>query len=97
MAKMCVKTKRLDIADVCLGNMGHARGARAVREAVEAHSDADGNIREPDVCAAVVAVQLGLLEEAEALYMGCGRYDLLNELYQASGQWDKALKVKSNE
>ena len=93
MAKMCVKTKRLDIADVCLGNMGHARGARAVREAVAQHSDPDGTLREPDVCAAVVAVQLGLIEEAERLYEGCGRYDLLNELYQASGQWEKALKI----
>ena len=33
MALMCVKTKRLDVAEVCLGNMGHARGARAVRQA----------------------------------------------------------------
>ena len=32
MALMCVKTKRLDVAEVCLGMMGHARGARAVRE-----------------------------------------------------------------
>ena len=31
MAQMCVKTKRLDVAEVCLGNMGHARGAAAVR------------------------------------------------------------------
>ena len=32
MAQMCVKTKRLDVAEVCLGNMGHARGAAALRE-----------------------------------------------------------------
>ena len=93
MARMCVKTKRLDIADVCLGNMGHARGARAVREAVEKYTDANGVLTEPDVCAAVVALQLGLLDDAEKLYEGCGRYDLLNELYQASGQWEKALTI----
>ena len=93
MAKMCVKTRRLDIADVCLGNMGHARGARAVREAVDKHTGSDGVLREPEVCAAVVALQLGLLEEAEALYKASGHHDLLNELYQASGQWDKALAV----
>jgi len=29
---MCVKTKRLDVAMVCLGNMRFARGARATRE-----------------------------------------------------------------
>jgi hypothetical protein len=33
MAHMCVKTKRLDVAEICLGNMGHARGAAAVRVA----------------------------------------------------------------
>lgn len=33
MAHMCVKTKRLDVAEVCLGHMGHARGAAAVRAA----------------------------------------------------------------
>lgn len=44
-----------------------------MREAVETHTDSEGKLREPDVCAAVVAVQLGLVEEAEALYEGCGR------------------------
>ena len=34
MARMCVKTKRLDVAEICLGHMGHARGARAVRDVV---------------------------------------------------------------
>jgi intraflagellar transport protein 140 len=28
MAKMCVKTRRLDVAEVCLGNMQNARGAK---------------------------------------------------------------------
>ena len=32
MAHMCVKTKRIDVAEVCLGNMGNARGTRALRE-----------------------------------------------------------------
>merc|ERR1712196_637093 len=70
MAQMCVKTKRLDVAEVCLGNMGHARGARAVRQAKS----------EPQVEAqiAMVAVQVGLLEDAEKCYMECSRWDLLN-------------------
>ena len=32
MAHMCVKTKRLDVAEVCLGNMRLAKGAQALRE-----------------------------------------------------------------
>lgn len=53
MAKMCVKTKRLDVAALCLGNMGHARGARALRCAM----------KEPqlDARVAMLALQLGML------------------------------------
>ncbi|KAF6271471.1 intraflagellar transport 140 [Rhinolophus ferrumequinum] len=85
MARVCVKTQRLDVAKVCLGNMGHARGARALREAEQ----------EPELEArvAVLAIQLGMLEEAEQLYKKCKRYDLLNKLYQASSQWQKAIEV----
>ncbi|ELW67792.1 Intraflagellar transport protein 140 like protein [Tupaia chinensis] len=85
MARMCVKTRRLDVAKVCLGNMGHARGARALREAEQ----------EPEVEArvAVLAIQLGMLEDAERLYRSCGRHDLLNKLYQAAGQWGGAVEV----
>ncbi|XP_025043975.2 intraflagellar transport protein 140 homolog isoform X2 [Pelodiscus sinensis] len=85
MARMCVKTQRLDVAKVCLGNMGHARGAKAVREAEQ----------EPEVEArvAMLAIQLGMLEDAERLYKNCKRYDLLNKFYQASDQWQKAMEV----
>ncbi|KAM5328101.1 intraflagellar transport protein 140 homolog isoform 1-T2 [Glossophaga mutica] len=85
MARVCVKTQRLDVAKVCLGNMGHARGARALREAEQ----------EPELEArvAVLAIHLGMLEEAEQLYKKCKRYDLLNKLYQASSQWQKAIEV----
>lgn len=40
-----------------------------------------------------VATQLGLLDDAVRLYRECGRYDLLNGLYQASGLWERALEV----
>lgn len=50
---MCVKTQRLDVAKICLGNMGHARGAKALREAE--HEP------EPEARVAVLAVQLGML------------------------------------
>ncbi|CAJ0957557.1 unnamed protein product [Ranitomeya imitator] len=88
MARMCVKTRRLDVAKVCLGKMGHARGAKALREAEQ----------EPEVEArvAMLAVQLGMLEDAEQLYKTCKRYDLLNTLYQAWGQWQKAIETAEN-
>lgn len=40
-----------------------------------------------------VATQLGLLDDAVRLYRECGRYDLLNRLYQAAGLWERALEV----
>ncbi|XP_028845087.1 intraflagellar transport protein 140 homolog isoform X2 [Denticeps clupeoides] len=85
MARMCVKSRRLDVARVCLGNMGNARAARALREAE----------KEPELEArvAVLAIQLGMLDEAERLYRACERYDLLNKLYQACGQWQRAVET----
>ena len=50
---MCVKTQRLDVAARCLGNMGNARAAKAVREARE--------IPEPEARLAILAVHLGML------------------------------------
>ncbi|XP_043945229.1 intraflagellar transport protein 140 homolog [Protopterus annectens] len=85
MARMCVKTRRLDVAKVCLGNMGHARGAKALREA-EQEPELDARV-------AMLAVQLGMLEDAEQLYKNCKRYDLLNKFYQASGQWEKGIET----
>ncbi|NXK97193.1 IF140 protein, partial [Formicarius rufipectus] len=89
MARMCVRTHRLDVARVCLGHMGHARGAKALREAEQ----------EPELEArvAVLAIQLGMLEDAERLYKACGRHDLLNKLYQASNQWQKALETAEHQ
>ncbi|XP_068610701.1 intraflagellar transport protein 140 homolog [Brachionichthys hirsutus] len=83
MAQMCVKTRRLDVARVCLGNMGNARAAKALREAESEP--------EPEARVAVLAIQLGKLEDAEKLYKSCQRHDLLNNFYQASGQWLQAL------
>ena len=53
MAKMCVKTRRLDVAALCLGHMGHARGAQALRDVA----------KEPELNArvAMLAIQLGML------------------------------------
>lgn len=55
LAKMCVKTKRLDVAGVCLGHMGDARAARALRLAVN-----DASLPH-EAKLAVLAVHLGML------------------------------------
>ncbi|KAJ1446802.1 hypothetical protein M885DRAFT_591648 [Pelagophyceae sp. CCMP2097] len=86
MAHICVKTKRLDVAEVCLGHMGHARGAAAVRAAKAGAPELEARV-------AAVAIQLGLRNDAARLYRECGRFDLLNALYQAAGEWDLALQT----
>uniref|UniRef100_A0A182PVU1 Uncharacterized protein n=1 Tax=Anopheles epiroticus TaxID=199890 RepID=A0A182PVU1_9DIPT len=87
LARLCVQTGRLDVAKVCLGHLRCARSVRALRRATE-----DPTL-EPEARVAVLAIELGMMEEAEALYKRCGRYDLLNKLYQASGRFEEALEV----
>ncbi|KJH43570.1 tetratricopeptide repeat protein [Dictyocaulus viviparus] len=88
MASMSVKSRRLDVAAVCLGNMRNVRGARALRKAQEAGEN------DALQCAAL-AVELGMLDEAEAIYISEGRYDLLNKIYQAQNSWNQAFEVAS--
>lgn len=40
------------------------------------------NLHENETKAAMVAIHLGCIEDAEKLYIKCKRYDLLAELYQ---------------
>ncbi|KIH67333.1 tetratricopeptide repeat protein [Ancylostoma duodenale] len=88
MASMSVKTRRLDVAAVCLGNMKNIRGARALRKAQEAgESEA--------IQCAVLAVELGMLDDAEAMYMNAGRYDMVNKIHQAQNSWNQAFEVAS--
>ena len=58
MARMCVGTQRMDVAAVCMGRMGDAVAARALREAAD---------ETPEAKAAILAVHLGMVEEAETL------------------------------
>ncbi|GAB6031181.1 hypothetical protein CHUAL_007980, partial [Chamberlinius hualienensis] len=53
MARMCVKSKRLDVALVCLGHMGNATTSKALRQL---KPDV-----EPDIKVALLATHLGML------------------------------------
>jgi intraflagellar transport protein 140 len=85
MCTMSVKTRRLDVAEECLRNMRFARGAKAVREA-KFEPDEESKL-------AMVAIQLNMLEDAKELYAKVNRYDQLNKMLQACGQWEEALKI----
>lgn len=77
MAEMCVKSRRLDVAEICIGNMRFARGAKAIRES-KSEPELESQL-------AMVAIQLGMEEEAARLYESVKRYDLLNKMYIANG------------
>jgi intraflagellar transport protein 140 len=85
MAGMCVTTKRLDVATVCMGKMRNAAGARALRESA--------SIPQVDARVAILASQLSMTADAERLFKESGRFDLLNRFYQNSGRWQDALAV----
>ena len=53
MARMCVKTKRLDVAIVCLGNMGNAAAVKAIRDAQLSELEIDAHV-------AMLAIQVGM-------------------------------------
>ncbi|XP_050430289.1 intraflagellar transport protein 140 homolog isoform X2 [Adelges cooleyi] len=85
LAKMCVKSKRLDVAEVCLGHMKDCRGLAVLRSST--------NEEELDSRVASLAVHLGMHDEAEELYKSCNRYDLLNKFYRSGNQITSALNV----
>ncbi|KAH7689495.1 hypothetical protein AAVH_40505 [Aphelenchoides avenae] len=86
MAQMCVKTRRIDVARVCLGHMRNARAARALRLSIQTGDSVD-------VQAARLAVELGMIEEAIAIYASVSRYDMVNKIYQAQNKWNEAFEV----
>ena len=81
---MCVKSRRLDVASTCLGNMGNARALQALRQLSD---------QEPFQKLAILAVQLGMPEEAEEIYTEKNMYRALSDLYQAQGLWDQAISI----
>lgn len=87
LARMCVQTKRLDVAIICLGHLKRARSVRAVRKAL------NDTTLEEDAKTAVLAIELGMIDEAENFYKKCGRFDLLNKLLQNCGRFEDALKI----
>jgi intraflagellar transport protein 140 len=73
------------LTEHCLGNMQHIRGAKALRESA--------GMPELDARVGLVAVQLGLPEDAARLFSSCERWDLVEQLHAASGGWQEALQV----
>ncbi|XP_020285443.1 intraflagellar transport protein 140 homolog isoform X2 [Pseudomyrmex gracilis] len=91
LAKMCVKTKQLNMALLCLGHMKQASAARALREAMQ---NDDLNL---EAKTGILAVELGLHADAERLFREAKRLDLLGRLLEARNKFKEAIELASNE
>ncbi|CAH2037543.1 unnamed protein product, partial [Iphiclides podalirius] len=77
LAKVCVSRKRADVGAICLSKMGNIKGALMLRQAMNDDSM-------DDTCkVAVLAVNLGMLGEAEQLFKESHRPDLITRLKSA--------------
>jgi len=88
MANMSVLAERLDVVELCLSKMRYSRGIEAVRLAKR--------LEIQEMVLAEVAIQLGQIDVAKALYGQCNRYDLLNKMLQKQGMWKEALEIANN-
>lgn len=100
LAKVCVYCKRPEVGAVCLGKMGNIKGALMMRKIM---TDNDIN----DICkVGVLAVNLGMIEEAVKLFREAQRPDLvtrlvsakeggLNEISSGTNEGENVLLVKS--
>lgn len=87
MARMCVKSRRLDVAKVCLANMGHARGARALKEA-EKEPERDARI-------ARLAVELGMNVRTCSCAGGAAYIWYVTSIFISTGRSGKPLQTLS--
>lgn len=100
MARMCVKTRRLDVAQICISNLSSSKGASAriasslfANQDIEAASDTQTAADSEQMKLAMIAIDLEMYDEAEQLLTDCGRFDVIVKMYQALGQWQKAIEV----
>ncbi|OQR75330.1 intraflagellar transport protein 140-like, partial [Tropilaelaps mercedesae] len=87
MARMCVKNKRLDVAPVCLGKMEKASAAMALRQVQTKHPE------DIDLHVAILAIYLGMIDEAKDLLEKNGNNRMLIKLLCDSNRWEEAVDL----
>lgn len=85
MSHICIKTKRIDVLEVCLSNMRFERGIKAFREAKHE--------KEVEAKLAMVAMHLNMIEEAKELLKEVNRWDVLIRFYISIGEYEKAIET----
>ncbi len=77
---------RLDIAKRCLMKLGNGLGVAAVDRTTD-----------KDVALAEVAIQVGMIDDAERLYREHCKVDLLCDLYRRRNKWNEAFETCNHE
>ncbi|KAK0096463.1 hypothetical protein PV326_005425 [Microctonus aethiopoides] len=90
LAKMCVKTKQLDMAVLCLGHMKHVRGVRSLREAMK------NSTLNLDAKIGILASELGLYDDAERLFYQAKRLDLLSDLLEGCNKYNESMTLSAS-
>lgn len=85
IAGVCIKSKRLDVLEICLSNMRFSIGIKALREA--------SHEKEIEVKLAMVAMHLGMTETAKDLLEEVKRYDILIRFYISIGEYENAINI----
>ncbi|CAK1547149.1 unnamed protein product [Leptosia nina] len=100
LAKECVLRKRADVGAVCLSKMGNIKGALMMRKVMT-----DDSLE--DTCkVGVLAINLGMIDEAQNLFRKSQRLDLitrlvsskeggLNEIINEDSEGENILLIKS--
>lgn len=86
MAKVCIKLRRLKLAKLCLGQLKNAKALRTVKDHANSSDD--------NQCA-MLAMHLGLNDEAKDIWSETKNYASLSSYYQSIGKWDNALEIAS--
>ncbi|XP_032520316.2 intraflagellar transport protein 140 homolog [Danaus plexippus] len=100
LAKMCVTLKRAEVGSVCLTKMGNIKGALMMRKVL--NDDSMNDVSK----VGVLAVNLGMIDEAEQLFREAQRPDLitrlisakeggLNEIINGENEGENLLLIKS--
>jgi len=112
MAHGSITGRKLDVARVALGQMGHARGVKALREAIAKETAAfsltgtetegggatqQAPLGSPPHLLALLSLHLGRVKDAARFYREAGRADLLNRCLQECGQWENAIALAGQE
>ncbi|KAL4712309.1 hypothetical protein ACJJTC_004071 [Scirpophaga incertulas] len=100
LARECVLRKRPEVGAVCLGKMGNIKGALMMRKTIN-DNDLDDKSK-----IAILAINLGMIQEAEDLFREAHRPDLmtrlisakdggLNEIISGTNEGENTLLIKS--